>query len=236
MKVILSVVTCYLVCAGFASAQTDQIAITADGRKVVLKPDKTWEYQAAKPTPTPANEQLIEADNVADVIKAVQALETDLKKSEFETETEYAARVRLLFSQKQNKSGRALDQTVLVFDDTSSYDAERQLFTLSPRFLRVNIPETFYGTSIVRLSRVVLAERFAGSWLEDRSQVGFTFSMDPETARKVKPNLALAIYGVPVQVRGNDLSIVPLKYVALNKLTGERYAERIVVNKFGFSK
>ena len=113
----------------FASAvlgQT-QIATTADGKKVILKPDKTWEYVQGKPetAPTPkiaSNYKDFKGDS-QDELDSFLKLHP-YEKGEFESIEEFKARFEAHKKTKMESLKKNVEDTVVVGRSELNYDAE----------------------------------------------------------------------------------------------------------------
>lgn len=220
----LSVLVIWL--SGIVMAQ-DDTAIDSRGRKIVLKPDKTWEYASAQPSPLyPIHGKPIVGHDLARLARLVEA--KGLKKSEFETEKEYRDRVKAWAQLTTNpQTGLPLSNTVLVLDGVTTYDAETQRMSVSGyEVARRTNYLVAYSNRYVLSAELRLVEWTNHDWAEKPFAHKLSFTMSPGQAKSVKPDLSLAIYGTPVTATTEGvpkLLLVPAKYVLFDRTSGDVY-------------
>ncbi len=207
------IILLFLFCPLHLVAQT--IAITEEGKKVILKSDKTWEYLSEKPTEnkSASSDTKIVGDDIKTLAKFIPTIKSKLEKSEFETEEQYLRRLELFFSETKFNE-KPLEDTVLIFSPELRYDAENQEFSVLPYLMQ---------SSGVRIDFVAWSYgRFSSNKIKF-----LQFKISTEKAQKEKPDIALAVYGVPVGYEEilNTIKFIPAKYVFFNKNTNEIYSE-----------
>ncbi len=194
------------------------IATTEDGKSVVLKPDKTWEYktETSKRERISQPENVLSMDSPQDVKSFVNSISEELQKSEFETEEEYQRRITKLIKEKQF-NGKPINQIGFVVEDVSPrYSAEEQSFTLimsSQKNLRLVDHKygMFTGTLIHKL-----------------------FKMSPEKAKESKSIMEVIVYGLPIKYSNYfGFEVVPTQIVVRNKNSGEIYFNNSIDNFLG---
>ena len=204
--------------------QPDQIVTDNAGRKIVLKADKTWDFLVVKPPP-PVSDKRIVSDQVEEIANLLESIKAKIVKSEFETQTQYLNRIREITANTQNpKTNKPLDKTVFVFRNDGSYNAEKGTFHFS-----------LFSRSIEMRRSLQFGLEYSGNYwvgLIADSMLP-TFRMAPDQAQIVKPDLALAVYCVPVALDyGPRVVAVPLRFVAFNVKTNEVYAESFPKSPF----
>ncbi len=190
-----------------------QTATTTDGKKVILKPDMTWEYVQKKPETTPApkiesNYINFKGDN-RDDIDAFLKLHP-YEKGEYETMDEFKARFETHKKTKIERLNKNVEDIVVVGKSSLNYDAETKSF--KPDLIRLDI-----ATNLGPFLRFYTAPNF--KQIADR-RIYLVFSVSPEKAKN-KNNMRFAVYGTPI---GNSVAeIVPRKIVVFDTTTGEIY-------------
>jgi hypothetical protein len=217
MKTLLSVIFIFLF-SFVAFGQTNITVTTEDGKKVVLKSDKTWEYVIESPKKETANQSTgsFSVDNIEDVKKFSKSISQEVKKSEFETEDQYIKRLTKLANEKQF-NGKPIKQIAFLIEPLSfDYLAEGQTFNV-----------TVYGES----NGVTFVDRDRyGSF--SRNSIRRDFNMSPEKAKELKPLMEIIILGFPVR-SDYRLEAVPTQMIIRNKNTGEVYFNTALDNSLG---
>ena len=183
--------------------------VTPDGKKVVLKPDKTWEYVVEKPIPTEpqtTNDDTKITDMTQLFIFATKN-KKNLEKNGSETEKEYISRL-IKFVNETDFDGKKLKDSSVLFDAVFKYNEQLQEFSSSGFVV---------GQNFVLVKRVNNTE-FKGRRLE------INFKMPLEKAMKVKNDLRIKIVGFPVEIP-KELKFFPTKFIIFNQKTKEIYAE-----------
>jgi len=202
------------------------LTLSDSGRKVVLHPDKTWEYAPdKKASPIAAESSDIILSDATSLRSALESIKDKLVKSDFETAAQYYGRVRSLLSETLNKkTGRPLSETVVMLDGFASYDAEKQKFVFS------SFAYKLHQISARDRDDIRIVKTSEGRWFQSDlfgdALSEFAFSMPPDKAQEAKPDLALLVYGLPVEVGYSGVSILPLRYAAYNRRTKEIYAKQ----------
>jgi hypothetical protein len=217
MKTLLSVIFIFLF-SFVAFGQTNITATTEDGKKVVLKSDKTWEYVIESPKKETVNQSTgnFSVDNIEDVKKFSKSISQEVKKSEFETEDQYIKRLTKLANEKQF-NGKPIKQIAFLTEALSfNYSAEDETFN-------VGVFGQSGGVTFVSRNR---SGRFSRDIISGR------FNMSPEKAKELKPLMETIILGFPV---GSDyqLDVVPIQIIVRNKNTGEVYFNNALDNFLG---
>ncbi len=195
------------------------IATTEDGKRVVLNPDKTWEYK----TETPKRERISQPENVLstdspeDIKSFVNSISEELQKNEFETEEEYQRRITKLIKEKQF-NGKPINQIGFVVEDFSpSYSAEEQSFTLfiTPSQKNLRLVDRKYGRFTV-------------------THIDKLFKMSPEKAKESKSLMEVIVYGLPIEYSNYlGFEVVPTQMVVRNKNSGKIYFNASIDNFLG---
>ncbi len=171
----------------------------------------------------------IQGDSTIDISNIVSG--ADLKKSEFESKAEYLARIIKWARNRVNPSTkRPLSETVFVFNDVASYDAEKREFTIAAPFADMEMLRLQRERQAIHVIKFVQYTD-SGFWADIRRPRSLTIEAMPEVAKSIKSRIALAVYGIPVasDYDAMILSFLPLKTVAFNTQTGEIYALRDVI-------
>jgi hypothetical protein len=217
MKTLLSVIFIFLF-SFVAFGQTNITATTEDGKKVVLKSDKTWEYVIESPKKETVNQSTgnFSVDNIEDVKKFSKSISQEVKKSEFETEDQYIKRLTKLANEKQF-NGKPIKQIAFLAKTVLYYSAENQTFDITVFGGEDDI--TFVDRSRDYFSRTFTRRHF---------------NMSPEKAKELKPLMETIILGFPVR---SDylLEVVPTQIIVRNKYTGEVYFNNGLDNFLGIS-
>lgn len=189
------------------------------GRKIVLKADKTWEFQPVISEPAvTVGKEIIKPDSVGTIAKILNDNEITLKKSEFETESEYLKRLATLLTNTKNPAtGKSLDQSVFAFSGVAQYDAENQEFKFSPWMTRFQDDKTSAAIRFVKRGKF-------GNWDEVLSITAPNFKSSPDSAKAIKPDLVLLVWASPVEVSRFRFNLLVKKTAAYNTRTGEIYA------------
>lgn len=216
------VVSGFLFLTAPGSAQiAEQIITDSSGRKIILKTDKTWDFVVEKSATAVSKGKKIVGDDAKQIAGILSTIKDKLAKSEFETEQAYRERLRLLLQNTSNPaSGKSLAETVIIFQGLDIYDAEEEIFSFS-----------FSGFYFIhRMNKstppLSLVTRDSGYWrtLRRGHSDSLELKMPAATAQLIKPDLALAVFGSPVEVDSSgNVSLVPVKFVAFNLKTGEEY-------------
>lgn len=218
---IFVMLSCLLVVSKAAFSQT-QTVVDAAGNKIILRPDKTWEYAPSEPKPAAITHyEKIQGDDKKQIANILDGLGATLAKSEFENEADFLKRIRsVMESTKNERTGKTLSQTVFVYKDAINYDAETKKFSIGLYGIDrawVYRPQEMSVQLVTRTPRIGWEHKLM-FW--DLS----TFNAEPEVARIIKPDLSVAIYGFPVEHKYTAISFLPSKIVAFNGQTGEVYA------------
>jgi len=109
---------------------TEQIITDSSGRKIILKPDKTWDFVVEKSATAVSKGKKIVGDDAKQIAGILSTIKEKLAKSEFETEQAYRERLRLLLQNTANPvSGKSLAETVIILKEIDAYDAEQETFS-----------------------------------------------------------------------------------------------------------
>jgi hypothetical protein len=218
------------------------IATTEDGRKVILKADKTWEYeiessknelnQVIQKSQTIKTLQMpFIGNNLAEVTDFIDSIKDKIEKSEFETEAQYRNRIKKLVAETKFEN-KLLNEIVFVTTPKFYFNAEKQTFNISFSDLKFEIESKTVRQSKFKDYSLQISKRRA--LFDNFDYTAFfpeiIFNMSPQRAKEVKQNLRVAIYGSPVKVHGYinaALYFVPMKYIVFNSITGEIYSEII---------
>ena len=174
----------------------------------------------AKSTPT------IVGDNILVIRRLIERLSISLTKSEFETEKQFIERLRKILSDtKVPNTGHRLDNCVFVFKVGAPYDAEQQKF-------RVGVPQVPSPLNGNAVYKILFSRRVGHEWQGWYQMPDWQIPMEPSKAQELKPDLRVAVYGMPVFAMKfktkvlHFLYFVPTKYVLFNQRTGEIYKEQ----------
>jgi len=200
-------------------------AITKDGKKVVLKSNKTWDYAKEVTASEKPKENLpikklpvpFLADNVKEVLAFLAKDEWQFRKSEFETEQEYSNRLSKI-QYETSTTKKPLTDVVFIFPLKQDYDAERETFSF----------ELYNFLDYRTVSTLKLVRRRNNEYLV--YEPSFSFKMPREQARKVAYNLKVAVFGYPVKIDNSykddsKLSFFLKRLVVFNEGTGDIYHE-----------
>ena len=232
MKYSVLIFAC-VICVQAARAQ-DQVVTLTDGTRVVLKPDRTWEPVPEAKAPQSSGKSMLNVapDTLTETFAAVQKLDRELKKSEFESEDQYLERIgKLTYNTRvATAGGRKLSETVFFFRDLASYDAERQRFVFSTMPIYLN--NRRYGVKGPNYALSFVTRRY-GKWYDNTLKLEIhQLSMTGEDAQAAKPTLTVAVYGVPVgyewSEKQSEVMLAPRRIVVFNLSTGEIYSEQEV--------
>ncbi|MEP6707099.1 MAG: hypothetical protein ABJC05_06245 [Pyrinomonadaceae bacterium] len=165
-----------------------------DGQKVLLKPDKTWDY-----VPSPAPNQ--PADRLR--VEPLESLVALIKKSpevfiqdESETQEQYFSKLRNYFN-KTDLNGKKLKDTFFLLKTDFTYHAEEQEFTTTYDLFNTNY---------------TIASRVNGVYAHAFPELSLKTPSDKAT--ELKPHLRLAVNALPVgPVDSERVMILPVKYV-----------------------
>lgn len=209
--------------------QTEQILTDNTGKKIRILADGKWEYVIEKPVSSEPSKGI-----VADDRQALAALLTkhrdQLKKSEFETESEFSKRLKEFLASVTNPvSGKSLSEATVIIDGADNYNAETQTFSFSYgayRIKQIGIEEKVDFDFVERRSSYWFS--FTSMWMG----AGLRFKIEPKKASEIKADLAIAVIGWPVNIdhgyiasesSSHTISIAPRRYIVFNKKTGEVY-------------
>lgn len=183
--------------------------VTPDGKKVVLKPNKTWEYVVEKPVPIDPITQNDDTKitDITQLFIFATKNKTNLEKNGSETETEYLSRL-IKFVNETDFDGKKLKDSSVLFNTDFKYNEQLQEFSSSGYVV---------GQNYVLVKRVDNTE-FKGRRLE------IYFKMPPEKAIEVKNDLRVKIVGFPVGVP-KELEFFATKIIIFSQKTKEIYAE-----------
>ncbi len=183
------------------------VATTADGKKVVLKSDKTWEYVVDVPKP----QAVVQPNNkfAIDDLKAVEEFTfingKEIEKSEFETEDQYQQRLAK-FAEEKQFNGKSIKEIAFAVDPLYfGYSAETQSFkvtiygSLSPEFVKRS--DSYFSQNII----------------------DFSFKMSPQKAQELKTLMQIVVLGFPVKKSNYQLQVVATQIIVRNQNTGEIY-------------
>ena len=176
-------------------AQKTMEAALPDGRKVLLKPDKTWEYAALKPGPAPAGQPALEElGPLAALMKKTPAAFTQI--DEETPDTFLAKLINNANTAKLNT--RLLKDIYFVLPVGFEYQFESMKFQAFMGLLDENYE---------------LVSRKNGIFGWDLPEI--TLKMDIYKARDIKPYLRLAVNGIPFRIdgTGDRVRFLPLKYI-----------------------
>ncbi|MDQ6787850.1 MAG: hypothetical protein M3033_13670 [Acidobacteriota bacterium] len=219
MKFVISIIL-LLVLGSTELGQTKNItATTEEGKKVILKPDKTWDYEQVKKSGnifSNTNGKRIVGDDALKVVNFFESIKNKILKGASESEKEYLARLDKVTSEIKF-NGKPLNKTVFVIEPDLRYDAEGQTFTVL-----VSI-----SNNIFKENNFSLEPR---KWQYGKFTLHYTYLQLKISVAKAKTdtsNIQLAIYGFPVGFEkvSRKIAFVPLKYVFFNKKTGEIYSD-----------
>lgn len=178
-------------------------AVTQEGKKVILKPDKTWDYA---PIPKTKEEKTSQTDDA--FIFTKENLRT-LTKSEFETEAQYQSRL-IGFYTKLGKPFVIKSQPSFF-----SYYAESQRFRVS-----------IYGEG-----KIKFVERRFG--MNSSTTIAFDFPIDPIEASKIKDDVEFYIYGYPAGFdMFDELQFIATKVEVKDKKNGRVYFTKDIPSYF----
>jgi hypothetical protein len=204
-------------------------ATTDDGKKVILKPDKTWTFKTESQVSEQKPLTKLPVPFVGDSLVKVTEFSENLKnieKTEFENEEEYKNRLRTLLEQT-TFDNKKLNEIVFVFKPQTRYNADDQSFSFSTIFLEIEDTslsrERKYGSYGIDL----MGERSSYGFL--RLYKDFEVKMLPKKAQEVKENIRLAVYGFPIEVhayKNAGLSFIPNRFILFNNQTGEIYFDK----------
>lgn len=227
MKILLPLFV--LMFAFSAFGQNGQVVTDNTGKKILIKPDGKWEYLIEKPVISESGKNLI-ADDGSNIANLLMKYRDQMKKSEFETENEYADRIKkFLKSTTNTMSGKPLSETTVILEGTDHYNAETQTFWFNYVEYQIN--------NIDKKQKISFdfVERGRAYWTRFNLWLGNTdlrFKVEPKKASEIKSDLAVAVVGWPVEIDHgyiavesgpHTISIVPRRYTAFNKKTGEIY-------------
>ena len=183
--------------------------VTPDGKKVVLKPNKTWEYVVEKPVPIDPITQKDDTKitDITQLFIFATKNKTNLEKNGSETEKEYLSRL-FKFVNETDFEGKKLKDSSVLFNADFKYNERLQEFSFSGYAV---------GQNYVLVKRVDNTE-FKGRRLE------VNFKMPLEKAIEVKNDLRVKIVGFPVGVP-QELEFFATKIIIFNQKTKEIYAE-----------
>lgn len=159
-------------------------------------------------------------DDPKEVGEFYRTVKDRLEKSEFETKVEFEKRLYKEVSEIKYKDKR-LASTLFILNTNLTYDAETQEF--SGRFAT---PEEIPYKNPFRLNLRSVRDG-AYSYFDEIIK----FKLAPDQARRVKPNLKVALYGFPVSYRdviSSWLDFVPLSFKVFDITTGEIYFTRTI--------
>jgi hypothetical protein len=184
----------------FSTFGQDITATTDNGVKVILKPDKTWDYVKEVPKAAESSEQKEVTD---DPYKFAKQNAEILAKSEFETEPEYEKRISEFYS----KSGKTF--AVKIDPLSFQYSAEQQAFTI--------VIYTVSGLDIVQRNYSTYSS----------AMIRFDFPVSPSEASQIKNNIEFWVYGYPVSYSdySSGVKFLPAKIVLKDKISGKIYHE-----------
>jgi hypothetical protein len=165
-----------------------------DGRKLLLKPNKTWNYipeQAANQKNDPLRVETIES-----LIALMRKSPEVFTQEESETQDDFFAKLRSYWN-KTELNGRSLKDTFFVLQTEFTYLAEEQKFTT--RFELFN--RNFY-----------IVGRVNGIYSYAFTEL--SLKIPPEKATELKPYLRLAVNALPVSLESSErVRLLPVKYV-----------------------
>lgn len=159
-------------------------------------------------------------DDPKEVGEFYRTIKDTFEKSEFETKAEFEKRVYKEVSEIKYKD-KLIASTLFILNTNLSYDAETQEF--SGRF---STPEEIPYKNPFKLNLKSIRNG-AYSYFDEIIK----FKLAPEQARRVKPNLKVAVYGFPVSYRESVstwLDFVPLSFKVFDVTTGEIYFAKTI--------
>jgi hypothetical protein len=168
--------------------------LLTDGRKILLRPDKTRNYipeQAANQQTDPLRVETIES-----LIVLMRKSPEVFTQEESETQDDFFAKLRSYWN-KTELNGRKLKDTFFVLETEFTYLAEEQQFTtrfelFNTNFQIVSRVNGIYGYSFTELS----------------------LKVPPEKATGLKPHLRLAVNALPISLESSErVRLLPVKYV-----------------------
>jgi hypothetical protein len=195
----------------FAVTVAGQVrATTEDGKKVILKSDGTWEHVVEKPdsprVSTPDDKTPISNYNA--LVKFAQINEEQLKKSEFETEEQYLARLEKYVNETEFENKKLSESSLLMPSVEFRYDAESQEFS----------------TYIFSFGGFKIVDRKSSMFMPNYARI--TFKASPSDAKEIKSNLRLKVVGFPVAPEyGRELHFFGTKFIVFDGQTNKIYAE-----------
>jgi len=169
-------------------------ALLPDGRKIVLKRDKTWGYIAGQ-TPNQQPDPL-RVETLESLVALMKKSPEAFTQNESETQEEYFSKLKSYFD-KADLNGKKLKDTFFLLQTDFTYHSEEQEFTT-----RFDIFNTNYSIA----SRVNGVYSYAFPVL--------SLKMSPERATELKPHLRLAVNAVPINLGSSErVRLLPVKYV-----------------------
>lgn len=164
------------------------------GRKVLLSPDKTWDYIPSQ-SPNQQAEPL-RVESLESLIALMKKSPEVFTQDETETQEEYFSKIRSYFN-KTELNGKKLKDTFFLLTTDFTYYAEEQEFTTDRYLLNVNY-------NIVSRVHGVYSYGFPK----------LSLKVPPEKAAELKPYLRLAVNALPITLVSSErVRLLPVKYV-----------------------
>lgn len=185
------------------SASLGQKAIEVslpDGRKAVLKPDKTWDYvrPPAKPGTTNTGDTQLFVEPLEALVALMKKTPAVFTRGETETETEadYFSKLNTYFD-KTILKGRKLKDIFFLLPTDFDYQIEKDELVAFVGFLD---------------DKYNLVSRKDGVYQHDTRILKLKLSFFD--AREVKPFLRVAVNALPVEInKSGRVRLLPVKYV-----------------------
>lgn len=186
-----------------------------DGRKVLLKPDKTWGHIPSQ-SPTQQTEPL-RVEPLESLIALMKKSPEVFTQDESETQEEYFSKLRSYFN-KTELNGKKLKDTFFLLQTDFTYHAEEQEFTTTFDFN----------------TKYVIASRLNGVY--NYAHPELSLKMPPDKATELKPYLRLAVNALPVSLWSSErVMLLPVKYVIYDERDKKILATISTKNEIGNS-
>lgn len=201
-------------------------ATTKDGKKVLLKSDKTWDYIVEESKTDESKEILpiekLEIPFTGDDVKEISAFYKEfrgkLAKNQYETEQEYKTRLQTIPFESSGIKKTA-NEIVFVIDGNHRYDAEKEIFLYSIK----SYPS-------IAFSPLRFVKYFSQGGYMSNTPV-FSFKMPLSQAKREGYFIKVAIFGYPVELDESNSSYPLLSFfikriVVFNTISGDIYYEQ----------
>jgi hypothetical protein len=214
-----------LIAAFAVLAQSEQIVRDPAKRKEIQKTDNRLAYVQERP-PMAKSALTIVGDDYLIIWQLVETHANPLTKSEFETGKQFIERLRKILSDtKVPNTDHRLDNCIFIFKVDVPYFAEQQEF-------RVSIDTAPSPSNGNANDKILFSHWVTSEWQVYQMLPRWQIPMEPSKAQEAKPDLRMAVYGMPLFATGSNnklahvLRFVPTKYVLFNQRTGEIYKEQ----------